>query len=121
MLRKNWTKLKCLRACAQYASQARCSSGSGPSFGWSASLVIAHFQQYFCGLSELTSDQQQLRDAIRKFTTEEILPVAAQYDKTMEFPWDVIKKAHACGFINPDIPSAYGTYLTFQVRSAFKT
>ncbi|WKY17162.1 hypothetical protein Q1695_001630 [Nippostrongylus brasiliensis] len=39
---------------------------------------------------------------------EEIIPKAAHYDKTMEFPWEIIKKAHACGFMNPDIPEAYG-------------
>uniref|UniRef100_A0A914I5C0 Medium-chain specific acyl-CoA dehydrogenase, mitochondrial n=1 Tax=Globodera rostochiensis TaxID=31243 RepID=A0A914I5C0_GLORO len=27
---------------------------------------------------------------------------------TMEFPWEVIKKAHANGFMNVDIPSEYG-------------
>ncbi|VDM59813.1 unnamed protein product [Angiostrongylus costaricensis] len=57
---------------------------------------------------EFTPEQLQLRDAVRKFTTEEIIPVAHDYDRTMEYPWDVIKKAHACGFVNTDIPEEYG-------------
>ncbi|RCN34372.1 hypothetical protein ANCCAN_19786 [Ancylostoma caninum] len=75
--------------------------------------VAAQVLQRLCssapGMSfELTPIQQQLRDTVRKFTADEITPVAAEYDKTMKFPWDVIKKAHACGLVNPDIPEAYG-------------
>ena len=43
-----------------------------------------------------------------KFTAEEIIPKAAHYDQTMKFPWEIIKKAHANGFMNVDIPAEYG-------------
>ncbi|VDM76161.1 unnamed protein product [Strongylus vulgaris] len=58
---------------------------------------------------EVTSLHQQLRETVRKFTAEEITPVAAEYDKSMKYPWEIVKKAHACGLLNPDIPEAYGT------------
>ncbi|PAV73487.1 hypothetical protein WR25_26653 [Diploscapter pachys] len=57
---------------------------------------------------EFTPDQIALRDSVRKFVTDEIIPVAAQYDKTMEYPWPVIKKAHSLGFLNGVVPEKYG-------------
>ncbi|KAH7728835.1 putative medium-chain specific acyl-CoA dehydrogenase [Aphelenchoides avenae] len=57
---------------------------------------------------ELSDEQRQLQDAVKKFVKEEIIPVAAQYDRTMEYPWAVIKKAHANGFMNLDIPTECG-------------
>jgi len=57
---------------------------------------------------ELTDEQRFLDEASKKFALNEIAPVAAQYDRSGEFPWDVIKKAHALGFMNPHIPEAYG-------------
>ncbi|GMT04883.1 hypothetical protein PENTCL1PPCAC_27057, partial [Pristionchus entomophagus] len=56
----------------------------------------------------LTPEQEELRTTVRKFVQEEVIPVAGHYDKTMEYPWEVIKKAHAIGLINTDIPAAYG-------------
>ncbi|KAL3097436.1 hypothetical protein niasHS_003884 [Heterodera schachtii] len=57
---------------------------------------------------EFTEEQKQLQAAVKKFTQDEIIPKASHYDKTMEFPWEVIKKAHANGFMNVDIPSDCG-------------
>ncbi|KAK4700918.1 cell division control protein 7, partial [Phenoliferia sp. Uapishka_3] len=57
------------------------------------------------GLSE---DQQSFQELARSFTTEEIIPVAADYDKSMKYPWEVIKKAHAAGLLNLHVPEAYG-------------
>lgn len=34
--------------------------------------------------------------------------MASKYDKSMEYPWEVIKKAHEVGLINTHIPEAYG-------------
>lgn len=58
--------------------------------------------------SELSDDQRQLKSAVDHFVKEEIIPVAAKYDQSMEFPWEVIKKAHANGFMNIDIPAECG-------------
>ena len=43
-----------------------------------------------------------------KFTREEIIPVAAHYDRTGEYPWEVLKKAHENGLMNLYIPEEYG-------------
>jgi len=57
---------------------------------------------------DFSSEQKQLQQAVGKFTAEEIIPKAAHYDQTMKFPWEIIKKAHANGFMNVDIPAEYG-------------
>lgn len=62
---------------------------------------------------ELNEDHRQLKEAVTTFVKNEIVPVAAEYDKTMEYPWPVIKKAHAAGFMNLDVPTEYGTILNF--------
>ncbi|EFO21849.1 hypothetical protein LOAG_06636 [Loa loa] len=55
-----------------------------------------------------TNSQQQLNEAARKFVADEVTPVAAEYDKNGEFPWQVLKRAHANGLMNTTIPSNYG-------------
>jgi acyl-CoA dehydrogenase len=57
---------------------------------------------------EFNDEQRQLREAVMSFTKQEVVPKAAEYDRTMEFPWDIIKKAHANGFMNLDIPTSCG-------------
>lgn len=46
----------------------------------------------------------------RKFSREEIIPVAADHDRTGKYPWEVIQKAHALGLMNGHIPTNIGTY-----------
>ncbi|KIO18688.1 hypothetical protein M407DRAFT_156240 [Tulasnella calospora MUT 4182] len=61
------------------------------------------------GLSfSLTEEQAGIQDLARKFSREHIVPVAAEYDRTMEYPWPVIKAAHQVGLLNTHIPEAYG-------------
>ena len=57
---------------------------------------------------ELNEDQQAYQDLARKFTRENIVPVARHYDETMEYPWEVIKKAHEVGLINTHVPEQFG-------------
>jgi len=56
----------------------------------------------------LTSEQQEFVDLAENFTKNEIIPVAAHYDTTGEYPWAVIKKAHETGLMNLHIPEEYG-------------
>merc|ERR1711894_23765 len=56
----------------------------------------------------LTETQQEYLDMAEKFTKNEIIPVAAHYDRTGEYPWEVIKKAHEVGLMNMHIPEEYG-------------
>jgi acyl-CoA dehydrogenase len=57
---------------------------------------------------ELDERQLALRDAARKFAEQEMKPVAAKYDQSHEFAWDVMKKAFQAGFLSCSIPHEYG-------------
>jgi len=57
---------------------------------------------------ELTAEQKSLVEETRRFTREKIIPIAAQADRTHEFPMDVFKEAWELGFVGPNIPEAYG-------------
>jgi acyl-CoA dehydrogenase len=56
----------------------------------------------------LSEQQQALRDHAHEFAAREIRPVAAHYDQTMEYPWEVIRKAHDAGLMNTHIPERFG-------------
>uniref|UniRef100_A0AC35TG52 Medium-chain specific acyl-CoA dehydrogenase, mitochondrial n=1 Tax=Rhabditophanes sp. KR3021 TaxID=114890 RepID=A0AC35TG52_9BILA len=61
------------------------------------------------GLSfNFSEDQNELRAAAATFVKDEIIPVAAKYDKSGEFAWDIVKKGHALGFMNTNVPEKYG-------------
>jgi acyl-CoA dehydrogenase len=57
---------------------------------------------------QLSEEQQQLRDLARDFSANEIRPVAAHYDETMEYPWPVLRKAHELGLMNTHVPAELG-------------
>lgn len=44
----------------------------------------------------------------RKFAKDEIIPKAAYFDKTGEYPYEIVKKAHSVGLMNGTIPQEYG-------------
>lgn len=56
----------------------------------------------------VTETQQEYLDLAEKFCKEEIIPAAPHYDKTGEYPWDVIRKAHEVGLMNLHISEEYG-------------
>jgi acyl-CoA dehydrogenase len=56
----------------------------------------------------LTAEQQEFQRLAAKFTQEEVIPVAAEYDKTGEYPLDVVKKAWELGLMNVTVPQEYG-------------
>lgn len=50
------------------------------------------------GLSfELTAEQHAFKELARSFARDEVIPVAAKYDKSMAFPHDVFQKAWELG------------------------
>ena len=57
---------------------------------------------------ELSDEQKSLIELARQFGEKEMAPVAAHYDKTMEYPMPVIKKAHEVGLMNTHIPQDFG-------------
>lgn len=57
---------------------------------------------------ELSEEQKQLQKLARDFAAKEITPVAEHYDRTGEFPIDVINKGRDVGLVNLNIPLDYG-------------
>jgi acyl-CoA dehydrogenase len=57
---------------------------------------------------DLTPDQKTLQENARRFAKENILPVAAQYDREGTFPLDIMRKAYDEGFLTPLVPRQYG-------------
>ncbi|XP_020709918.1 probable medium-chain specific acyl-CoA dehydrogenase, mitochondrial isoform X2 [Athalia rosae] len=57
---------------------------------------------------QLNETQLEMQDLARKFTKEEIIPVAAEYDRTGKYPWDIVKKAWSLGLLNGHIPQHCG-------------
>ncbi len=56
----------------------------------------------------LTEEQQAFQELARDFARREMAPVAAQYDQSGDFPWDVVRKAHRAGLLNLEVPEEYG-------------
>lgn len=57
---------------------------------------------------EYSADDQEFQKLARKFCQEEIIPVAAEHDRTGEYPWKILQKASQIGLINTHIPTKYG-------------
>jgi len=56
----------------------------------------------------LTDEQRMMRNMVRDFAQTEIMPVAAQYDESHEFPLQNIKKMGQNGLMGIPIPEEYG-------------
>jgi alkylation response protein AidB-like acyl-CoA dehydrogenase len=56
----------------------------------------------------LTDEHKMLRDAARDFAQKEIVPIAAEFDESGEFPHATIKKMGALGFMGIELPEEYG-------------
>ncbi|HEY1817925.1 MAG TPA: acyl-CoA dehydrogenase family protein [Kofleriaceae bacterium] len=56
----------------------------------------------------LSEEQEALAQTARDFTRKEIIPKAAHYDETGEFPREIFKKAWDTGLMNVEIPETYG-------------
>jgi alkylation response protein AidB-like acyl-CoA dehydrogenase len=56
----------------------------------------------------LSEEHKMLRDAARNFAQNEIVPVAAQFDESGEFPHETVKKMGGMGFMGIEIPEEYG-------------
>ncbi|RKY93036.1 acyl-CoA dehydrogenase, partial [candidate division KSB1 bacterium] len=56
----------------------------------------------------LTEQQQMLKELAHKVAEEKVRPVAAKYDESHEFPWDIVKIFADLGFFGVYIPEEYG-------------
>jgi acyl-CoA dehydrogenase len=57
---------------------------------------------------QLSEDNLAIQDLAKQFTKNEIIPTAAAYDQSMEYPWDIVRKAHAAGLLNVSVPEKFG-------------
>uniref|UniRef100_A0A2K5S8S8 Medium-chain specific acyl-CoA dehydrogenase, mitochondrial n=1 Tax=Cebus imitator TaxID=2715852 RepID=A0A2K5S8S8_CEBIM len=70
---------------------------------------------------ELTEQQKEFQATARKFAREEIIPVAAEYDKTGEYPVPLIRRAWELGLMNTHIPEncAYNVCLLLETCTPY--
>ncbi|WP_276257741.1 acyl-CoA dehydrogenase family protein [Haloglomus litoreum] len=57
---------------------------------------------------ELSDEQQQIREEVRRFGENEIRPVATEYDREETFPYEVVEKGAEMGLTGAQIPIEYG-------------
>jgi alkylation response protein AidB-like acyl-CoA dehydrogenase len=60
------------------------------------------------GLFPFTEEHQMIRQAARDFAQKEILPIAAEYDESGDFPYETIMKMGEMGFMGIEVPEKYG-------------
>lgn len=56
----------------------------------------------------LTEEHEAMRQAVRDFARKEIMPIAAEFDESGDFPHETIKKMSAMGLMGIEIPEEYG-------------
>lgn len=57
---------------------------------------------------ELSAEQKELKTAARRFSEQEIIPHAREFDRTERFPLEVCQKAFQAGLINFGVPKELG-------------
>jgi len=57
---------------------------------------------------ELTEEQRMIQDMAYKFAVNEIAPIAKEFDRKEEYPFEVHKKACEAGLVGAIIPEEYG-------------
>lgn len=56
----------------------------------------------------LTSEHEMIRQAARDFAQNELVPIAAEFDESGDFPIESIRKMGEMGFMGIEIPEEYG-------------
>ncbi len=66
-----------------------------------------------------TKEQGMVRDMCRRFADRSLKPMAAEYDRTHEFPWEHVKKLGEMGMMGVVYPEEYNgsgmDYLTYAI------
>jgi isovaleryl-CoA dehydrogenase len=66
----------------------------------------------------LSSEEQDLREATRKFVRREVVPVAAGMDRDDRFPRELFRRMGEHGFLAPTVPTEYGGLgLTYRAQA----
>ncbi|MCI0351550.1 MAG: acyl-CoA dehydrogenase family protein, partial [Acidobacteriales bacterium] len=68
-------------------------------------MVVASEHQL---IVEITAEHEMLRQAVRDFAQNEIVPIAPQFDESGEFPMATVKKMGAMGLMGIEVPEEYG-------------
>ncbi|XP_061834899.1 medium-chain specific acyl-CoA dehydrogenase, mitochondrial [Nerophis lumbriciformis] len=96
-----WNKV--LRASARCGVRLQSSGAAAASVKTSTDHSAANGFSF-----EFTDQQREFQQLARKFAREEIVPQAADYDKSGEYPMPIIKKAWELGLMNSHIADDYG-------------
>src|SRR3989337_1656689 len=59
-------------------------------------------------LFPFTSEHEMIRQAARDFAQNEIVPIAAEYDESEEFPYETIRKVGEMRLMGVEVPEEYG-------------
>jgi len=70
---------------------------------------------------QVTEEQKALIDTARRFTREQIIPIAAECDRDAKFPMDVFKRAWEIGLVNTTCPVEYGGAGLGELENAMMT
>ena len=57
---------------------------------------------------ELSENQSFFQKTARDFARDVIRPASEHHDRTGEYPWQILKQAHALGLLNTMVPEEYG-------------
>ncbi len=57
---------------------------------------------------QLNEEQRMLKEMVRDFAKKEITPIAAEIDRSGEFPWECVKKMGRLGIFGLVLPPAFG-------------
>ena len=55
-----------------------------------------------------TDEHEMIQQAARDFAQNEIVPIAAEFDESGDFPMETIRKMGAMGFMGIEVPEQYG-------------
>ena len=56
----------------------------------------------------MTAEHEMLLQALRDFADKEIVPIAAAFDESGDFPLETVRKMGAMGLMGIEVPEAYG-------------
>jgi glutaryl-CoA dehydrogenase len=56
----------------------------------------------------LSDEEKSIRDTVREFVNEEVLPIIEEYNQEMQFPTQLIPKMAELGIFGPTLPVEYG-------------
>ncbi|KRZ93962.1 Medium-chain specific acyl-CoA dehydrogenase, mitochondrial [Trichinella sp. T8] len=89
----------------------RCFSNFRKMFSTATQSVVGDESFYRGGMCfELSAEAKEFQNTAMKFAKEEIIPKAAHFDRTGEYPMEIIKNAWKLGLSGTEIPQQYGSY-----------